>query len=166
MKFGLRFTGVSLDTLLDVVGVNPTSSHVLAQTTNGYTSSLTLDEVVTNKAWVVYAVNEEPLPTEHGGPLRLLVPDRYLWKSVKWLTEINVLDRPTDGFWEQPIIPTFPGRTGLPTGMPVPAGRDGWPRVAATSDSTSWLAAEPEIGADDLPHSPPKGDAQPGCPAW
>lgn len=99
-KFGLRFTGVSLDTLLDVVGVNPTSSHVLAQTTNGYTSSLTLDEVITNKAWVVYAVNEEPLPTEHGGPLRLLVPDRYLWKSVKWLTEINLFDGPTDGFWE------------------------------------------------------------------
>lgn len=70
-KFGLRFTGVSLDTLLDVVGVNPASSHVPAQAVTGYTSSLALDEVTTNTAWVVYSVDDQPLPTDHGGPLRL-----------------------------------------------------------------------------------------------
>lgn len=100
-KFGLRFTEVSLDTLLDVVGVNPASSHVLAQAATGYTSSLALDEVTTNTAWVVYSVDDQPLPTDHGGPLRLLVPNRYLWKSVKWLTQIDLLDNPMDGFWER-----------------------------------------------------------------
>ena len=100
-RFGLRFTGVSLDTLLEEVGVQPHTSHVLAHSSTGYTSSLTLDEVTDNKAWVVHSVEGSPLPDEHGGPLRLLVPDRYLWKSVKWLTRIDLLESPAEGFWER-----------------------------------------------------------------
>ena len=100
-KFGLRFTGISLDVLLDAVEPHPDGSHVLAHSVTGYTSSLMLDEVRGSKAWAVYAVDANDLPADHGGPLRLLVPDRYLWKSVKWLTRIEILDRAAEGFWER-----------------------------------------------------------------
>lgn len=100
-KFGLRFIGASLDTLLSTTGLQHHGCHVLAHSVTGYTSSVRLDEVINAKAWAVYAVDESDLPAEHGGPLRLLVPDRYLWKSVKWLTRIEVVDRPAEGFWER-----------------------------------------------------------------
>jgi DMSO/TMAO reductase YedYZ molybdopterin-dependent catalytic subunit len=100
-KFGLRFTGISLDVLFDAVETHPDACCVLAHSVTGYTSSLRLDEVRGRKAWAVYAVDDNDLSAEHGGPLRLLVPDRYLWKSVKWLTRIEILDRAVDGFWER-----------------------------------------------------------------
>ena len=100
-KFGLRFTGVSLDVLLDTVEPQPGGCHLLAHSVTGYTSSLRLDEVRDRKAWAIYAVDDNDLPADHGGPLRLLVPDRYLWKSVKWLTRIEVLDSAAEGFWER-----------------------------------------------------------------
>ncbi len=43
----------------------------------------------------------EPLTREHGGPVRLLVPKKYAWKSAKWVREIHFLDKDRKGFWEQ-----------------------------------------------------------------
>jgi DMSO/TMAO reductase YedYZ molybdopterin-dependent catalytic subunit len=50
---------------------------------------------------VVWDYEGEPLPAEHGGPARLLVPHLYFWKSAKWIQRIDVFDRDIAGFWEQ-----------------------------------------------------------------
>ena len=50
---------------------------------------------------MAFTHNGEPLTPEHGGPVRLLVPHLYLWKSAKWLTGIELLDEDEAGFWEQ-----------------------------------------------------------------
>ena len=47
------------------------------------------------------ATTAQPLPREHGGPVRLLVPHLYFWKSAKWVTRLTLLDHDQQGFWER-----------------------------------------------------------------
>ena len=63
--------------------------------------SLTLDEARTSDVLLAYAMNGEPLPTQHGFPLRALVPRKYFWKSAKWLEAIEVTGEDHLGFWER-----------------------------------------------------------------
>ncbi len=100
-KFGMRFDGVSVDTLLDAAGVLPTATHVVAVAHTGYTTNLPLADVTGGKAWVVWDVDGEPLTREHGGPARLLVPHLYFWKSAKWVSGLRLLDHDEQGFWER-----------------------------------------------------------------
>jgi DMSO/TMAO reductase YedYZ molybdopterin-dependent catalytic subunit len=100
-KLGMRFDGVSVDTLLEVARPVASASHVLAFTHTGYTTNLPLADVTGGKAWVAWEVDGEPLPRDHGGPARLLVPHLYFWKSAKWIAGLRVLDYDEPGFWEQ-----------------------------------------------------------------
>jgi DMSO/TMAO reductase YedYZ molybdopterin-dependent catalytic subunit len=99
-KLGTSFTGVSLDVLLAETGVAPEASHVVAWSSTGYTTNLPLEHVTGGKAWVVWDHEGKPLPTQHGGPARLLVPHLYFWKSVKWVGGVRLLDHDEPGFWE------------------------------------------------------------------
>jgi DMSO/TMAO reductase YedYZ molybdopterin-dependent catalytic subunit len=99
-KLGTSFGGVSVDTLLDAVRPAPTASHVVASSYGGYTTNVPLHELRDGQAWVVWEWEGEPLPREHGGPVRLLVPHLYFWKSAKWLNELQLLDHDEPGFWE------------------------------------------------------------------
>ena len=100
-KFDVHFSGVSVDTLLDAARVLPTATHVLAFSSTGYTTNLPLADVTNGQAWVVWDYEGEPLPVEHGGPARLLVPHLYFWKSAKFVAGIRVLDHYEPGFWER-----------------------------------------------------------------
>jgi len=99
-KLGTSFGGVSVDTFLDAVGVLPQATHVVAWSTTGYTTNLPLDDVTGGKAWIVWEHEDKPLPPQHGGPVRMLVPHLYFWKSAKWVAGIRVLDHDEPGFWE------------------------------------------------------------------
>jgi len=100
-KLGTAFGGVSVDVLLDAAGPLPQATHVLATSTTGYTINLPLEHVRGAKAWIVWTHEGKPLPREHGGPVRLLVPHLYFWKSAKWVTRITLLDHDQQGFWER-----------------------------------------------------------------
>jgi len=67
---------------------------------DGYTANLPIEALMAGDTLLAYRLSGQPLPREHGGPVRLLAPQRYGWKSVKWLTsiEFHIEDRP--GFWE------------------------------------------------------------------
>lgn len=99
--FDTTFTGVSVDDLLAVARPKPEATHVLATSTTGYTTNLPIDDIMGNKAWIVWDFAGKPLAPEHGGPVRLLVPHLYFWKSAKWITRIEFLDHDQQGFWEQ-----------------------------------------------------------------
>lgn len=99
-KLGVTFAGVSVDTLLEVAQPQPSASHVLAWSATGYTTNLPLEDVTDGKAWVAWEYGGHPLPTEHGGPARLLVPHLYFWKSAKWVSGLRLLDHDEPGFWE------------------------------------------------------------------
>jgi DMSO/TMAO reductase YedYZ molybdopterin-dependent catalytic subunit len=100
-KLGTSFTGVSVDDLLDEVGVLPSATHIVAWSVTGYTTNLPLEHVTGGKAWIVWEHEGKPLPPEHGGPVRMLVPHLYFWKSAKWIGGIRLLDHDEPGFWEQ-----------------------------------------------------------------
>src|SRR5205085_1915669 len=99
-KLGVTFGGVSIDTLLESAHPLPGATHVLARSHTGYTTNLPLADVTSGHAWVVWEYEGRPLPREHGGPARLLVPHLYFWKSAKWVSGLQLLDHDEQGFWE------------------------------------------------------------------
>jgi DMSO/TMAO reductase YedYZ molybdopterin-dependent catalytic subunit len=100
-KLGITFTGVSIDTLLEAAGPKAGATHVLAFCHTGYTTNLPLADVTGGRAWVAWEVDGKPLPRQHGGPARLVVPHLYFWKSAKFVAGLRVLDHDEPGFWEQ-----------------------------------------------------------------
>jgi DMSO/TMAO reductase YedYZ molybdopterin-dependent catalytic subunit len=99
-KFGMRFGGVSVDTLLGLAEPLPSATHVVAYSHTGYTTNLPLADVTGAKAFVVWDYEGRPLDRAHGGPARLLVPHLYFWKSAKWVAGLRLLDHDEPGFWE------------------------------------------------------------------
>jgi DMSO/TMAO reductase YedYZ molybdopterin-dependent catalytic subunit len=97
-KLATRWTGVSVDTLLD--GIETGAEYVVAFAENDYTTNLPVADVVDGQAWVVFEYDGAELEAEHGGPARLLVPHLYLWKSAKWVRGLRLLDQDEPGFWE------------------------------------------------------------------
>ncbi|WP_435818265.1 sulfite oxidase-like oxidoreductase [Micromonospora matsumotoense] len=97
-KFGTNWQGVSLDVLLD--GVDTAADYAQAHSYGGYTTNLPLDDLRDGQAWVVHGYDGEPLPAEHGGPARLLVPHLYFWKSAKWVRGLRLTVEDEPGFWE------------------------------------------------------------------
>ena len=100
-KLGTGFGGVSVDELLAAVAPNPEATHVLATSVTGYTTNLPLEHVSGGKAWLAWEHEGRPLAPEHGGPVRLVVPHLYFWKSAKWVTRLTLLDHDKPGFWER-----------------------------------------------------------------
>jgi len=98
-KLDTSWRGVSVDTLLD--GIDTSAEYVLEFADGGYTTNLPLADVTGGKAWIVYEYDGAPLPAEHGGPARMLVPHLYFWKSAKWVRGIKLTADDEPGFWEQ-----------------------------------------------------------------
>lgn len=99
-KLDTKWRGVSFDTLLEQVELDPQAAFLTASSYDGYTTNLPLAEVVNNQSFVAYEYDGKPLTPEHGGPARLLVPALYFWKSAKWLKGIRFMEKDKSGFWE------------------------------------------------------------------
>jgi DMSO/TMAO reductase YedYZ molybdopterin-dependent catalytic subunit len=99
-KLDTRWQGVSVDTLLERVELNRNAAFVIAFCDGGYTTNLPIADVVNDQAFVAYGYDGAPLPPEHGGPARLVVPHLYFWKSAKWIRGLRLLERDQPGFWE------------------------------------------------------------------
>ncbi|WP_319460965.1 sulfite oxidase-like oxidoreductase [Micromonospora sp. RTP1Z1] len=97
-KLGTSWQGVSLDTLLE--GIDTAARYALVHSYGGYTTNLPLDDLRGGRAWLAHTYDGGPLPAEHGGPARLLVPHLYFWKSAKWVRGIRLLVDDKPGFWE------------------------------------------------------------------
>ncbi len=100
-KLDTSFGGVGLDVLLDAADPLPEATHVLVTSVTGYTTNLPLSHVRDGQAWVVWTHEGAALTREHGGPLRLLVPHLYFWKSAKWVARVTLMDHDRRGFWER-----------------------------------------------------------------
>jgi DMSO/TMAO reductase YedYZ molybdopterin-dependent catalytic subunit len=97
-KLDTSFRGVSVDALLE--SAKPEGAFSMAYSYGGYTTNLPLEEMTGGRAWVVTEHEGAPLPLEHGGPARLLVPHLYFWKSAKWVRGLRIMDHDEPGFWE------------------------------------------------------------------
>jgi DMSO/TMAO reductase YedYZ molybdopterin-dependent catalytic subunit len=99
-RFDQDFEGVSLPELLKHVKVDPKAKAIMAHCYGGYTTNLTMDDFLRDDNLLAYKHDGQPLPSEHGGPCRLVVPHLYFWKSAKWLRGIEFIEKDRPGFWE------------------------------------------------------------------
>lgn len=93
--------GVKVRTVLELVQLDPEVSHVVVHALEGYTANLPLEVVDDDDTLFAWQRNGEDLTPEHGWPLRLVVPKRYAWKSVKWVSGLELLTADRRGFWEE-----------------------------------------------------------------
>ncbi len=100
-RFDNRFEGVPLGPLLERAGVGPRASHVLVHAEHGFTTNLPLEDLRRPGNLLALRHNGSDLAPEHGGPVRLLVPHLYFWKSAKWVRGFEFLEEDYPGFWEQ-----------------------------------------------------------------
>jgi DMSO/TMAO reductase YedYZ molybdopterin-dependent catalytic subunit len=100
-KFGMTFEGVSLDTLLEIAQPQEGARFAMASSSTGYTTNLAIEDITGGKAWIVWEADGAPLPEIHGGPVRMLVPHLYFWKSTKWVSGLRLMSHDEQGFWER-----------------------------------------------------------------
>ena len=96
-----RWQGTRLLPLLNRVGVMPDARAFALRGADGYETGVTRAELLHPDTMLVYGMNGEPLPAQHGYPLRILIPGKYGQKQPKWLTEIEALAEPIAGHWER-----------------------------------------------------------------
>lgn len=134
------WTGVMLRTLLEPAGLSDRAVEVLFRGADegepagareaghriAFERSLPLERALADDVLVAYAMNGEPIPTEHGAPVRLVVPTWYGMASVKWLAEIIALEEPFRGFYQADryVIGDQPLRTIRPRAV-ITAPLDG-----------------------------------------
>jgi DMSO/TMAO reductase YedYZ molybdopterin-dependent catalytic subunit len=99
-RLDTRWTGVSVDTLLEHVEIEPGAAFVTAYTIEGYTANMALPDILNGRAFIAYEYDGRPLAPAHGGPARLVVPGLYLWKSAKWVSGLRLMEKDRPGFWE------------------------------------------------------------------
>jgi DMSO/TMAO reductase YedYZ molybdopterin-dependent catalytic subunit len=95
-----RWRGVLVSDLLALVRPKPEAKFVLIQSYDTYTTNLPLAEFAVPDALLATHWEGEPLTVEHGGPLRVIVPQLYFWKSAKWIKRITFAAEDKPGFWE------------------------------------------------------------------
>jgi DMSO/TMAO reductase YedYZ molybdopterin-dependent catalytic subunit len=100
-RYDNLFEGVPVRSLLQRAGVRPGARFVLVHAEQGFTTNLPLADLDRPENLLALSHNGEPLTPEHGGPVRLLVPHLYFWKSAKWVKGFEVLEEDYPGFWEQ-----------------------------------------------------------------
>jgi DMSO/TMAO reductase YedYZ molybdopterin-dependent catalytic subunit len=125
-----EWSGVPLSDILDRAGVRSSAREVRFRGADGgevdnkrgpihFERSLPVDQARSADAILAYAMNGEPLPIQHGFPLRLVVPGWYGVASVKWLTEIEVTDQPFEGHYQTEKYVYYWNRNGKETREPV-----------------------------------------------
>jgi len=105
-KYDMRFTGIPLQQLLADLGPGTHEEQSIrfasfvARSDRNHSTSLPLKVALNHGAIIAMGYEGQPLPMEHGGPVRMVVPGRYFYKSVKWLDRINIVPQDSLGYWE------------------------------------------------------------------
>ncbi len=99
-RYDNAWDGVLTRDLLDAVAPRADARHVVLQSYDGYTTNLPLADFAAEGALLAHRWQGTPLDQAHGGPVRLVVPHLYFWKSAKWLQRIEFRAEDRPGFWE------------------------------------------------------------------
>ena len=100
-KLDVTWTGIKITDFLDALNLDPKATHVLQHCYGGYTTNLSLEDFARPENFFAHTLDGKPLPADHGGPMRTVVPHLYAWKSAKWINGIEFLDHDEPGFWER-----------------------------------------------------------------
>ena len=99
----VRWSGVRFADLLAAAGGLRPGARALdfVSAEEPYVDTLTVDQALVDDAMLAHSMDGRPLPRKHGAPARVVMPQMYGYKGVKWVTRIHVSDRVVDGYWEQ-----------------------------------------------------------------
>lgn len=95
-----RWRGVQVQAIMDLVKVKKNAGYIVFEAPGDYSSSLPLSAGLEPNMILAHSFSDQNLPLEHGAPLRGLVPDRYFYKSVKWLEQIRFVVEDEPGYYE------------------------------------------------------------------
>ncbi len=96
----LRLQGVAFEVVAALARPLPEATHVMTYAPDGYSTNLPLEEALKPDVLLVHAVDGAPLAAEHGGPVRIVVPQLWAWKGAKWVNRIEFLTHDRRGYWE------------------------------------------------------------------
>ena len=99
-KYDCRWSGVAFFTLAELVGVKPEARFVYFTGYDGYSTNAALAHCLDDDVLVATRFDGKPIPKEHGGPARVIVPKLYAWKGAKFVRTIEFLAEDRPGFWE------------------------------------------------------------------
>ncbi len=97
---GVMWRGVPIRVLAAMAGVRDSARHVIFEAPHYYTANVPMSEAMKPTCLVAHRAEGRPLRRSHGAPARALIPDRYFWKSAKWLTGIRFSTADAPGYWE------------------------------------------------------------------
>jgi DMSO/TMAO reductase YedYZ molybdopterin-dependent catalytic subunit len=100
-RYDNRWKGVAARTILDMVQPKPDARFITFHSFDAYTTNVRLDQFDQPDVFLVHEWEGKPLTRAHGGPVRVLIPRFYLWKSAKWLRRIQFTISDHKGFWER-----------------------------------------------------------------
>ncbi len=99
-RFDDEWRGVLFRDLVGHIRLKPEAKYVMQHAYGGYTTNLPLRWMLEEDVLFAHTLNGEPLPPEHGGPMRVFTPRRYAWKGAKWIQGLEFLGKEKPGFWE------------------------------------------------------------------
>lgn len=99
-RYDNQWEGVATRDLLAVVEPKAGANFVVLHCYDGYTTNLALEDFAADDALLAHSWAGAPLDADHGGPMRLVVPHLYFWKSGKWIQSIEFLEKDARGYWE------------------------------------------------------------------
>ena len=99
-KFDCRWRGVAFFTLAEIVKPKPEVRHVLFSSYDGYTTNVRIEDALDDDTLVATQFDGKPIPRDHGGPARVIIPKLYAWKGAKFVRAIQFLAEDQPGFWE------------------------------------------------------------------
>jgi DMSO/TMAO reductase YedYZ molybdopterin-dependent catalytic subunit len=99
-KFDNEWDGVLFRDLAELAKPRPGARYVMVHADPGYTTNVPLEDLLRDNVLFADWHAPEPLTPEHGGPLRLVVPHLYAWKSAKWVRGLEFMEHDRGGFWE------------------------------------------------------------------
>jgi DMSO/TMAO reductase YedYZ molybdopterin-dependent catalytic subunit len=100
-KLDIPWKGVRFIDLAAVAIPKDTATHILCHGFDNYTTNISLEEALKPDVLLAHTVEGQPLPKEHGGPVRMITPQLYAWKGSKWISRIEFLAHNVLGFWEE-----------------------------------------------------------------
>lgn len=99
-RYDNAWEGLATRELLAVCQPRDDARFVVLHSYDGYTTNLALEDFAAEDALLAHSWSGQPLSDEHGGPVRLVVPHLYFWKSAKWIQAIEFVTNDAPGFWE------------------------------------------------------------------
>jgi DMSO/TMAO reductase YedYZ molybdopterin-dependent catalytic subunit len=99
-RFDNHWQGVAASALLEMVQPKVEAGYVVFHSHDGYTTNVRLEQFDQPDVLLAHQHDGEPISREHGGPVRVLIPRLYLWKSAKWIRRIELIGIDRPGFWE------------------------------------------------------------------